>query len=151
LKVEGFRNRDGQVNTIRVDCKVVHETDTGHARATSRPGCASNPWTRSARYLASDSQGRTLYPEGFEELSHKLSRPLHPPGATFAAIVSVGMLTEGWDCNTVTHIIGLRPFIVAAAVRAGRRPRSATGAAMTSGRTGFLSEEVAQVLVSGSR
>jgi type III restriction enzyme len=20
------------------------------------------------------------------------------------------MLTEGWDCNTVTHIVGLRPF-----------------------------------------
>ena len=26
-------------------------------------------------------------------------------------IVSVGMLTEGWDCNTVTHIVGLRPFM----------------------------------------
>ena len=21
------------------------------------------------------------------------------------------MLTEGWDCNTVTHIVGLRPFL----------------------------------------
>lgn len=21
------------------------------------------------------------------------------------------MLTEGWDCNTVTHVIGLRPFM----------------------------------------
>ena len=20
------------------------------------------------------------------------------------------MLTEGWDCNTVTHVVGLRPF-----------------------------------------
>ena len=26
-------------------------------------------------------------------------------------IVNVGMLTEGWDCNTVTHIVGLRPFM----------------------------------------
>jgi type III restriction enzyme len=26
-------------------------------------------------------------------------------------VVSVAMLTEGWDCNTVTHIIGLRPFM----------------------------------------
>jgi type III restriction enzyme len=26
-------------------------------------------------------------------------------------IVSVGMLTEGWDANTVTHIVGLRPFM----------------------------------------
>ena len=58
-----------------------------------------------------DKQGRTLYPEGFEELAEKLGRPLHPPGRDLRCIVSVGMLTEGWDCSTVTHIIGLRPFM----------------------------------------
>ena len=31
--LEGFRNRDGRVNTIRVDSKVVHETDTGEAKS----------------------------------------------------------------------------------------------------------------------
>jgi uncharacterized protein YaaQ len=36
---------------------------------------------------------------------------MHPPGRDVRCIVSVGMLTEGWDCNTVTHIIGLRPFM----------------------------------------
>src|SRR3546814_12093853 len=25
-------------------------------------------------------------------------------------VVSVAMLAEGWDANTVTHIVGLRPF-----------------------------------------
>jgi type III restriction enzyme len=39
-----------------------------------------------------------------------MDRPLHPPGRDIRCIVSVGMLTEGWDCNTVTHIIGMRPF-----------------------------------------
>jgi type III restriction enzyme len=58
----------------------------------------------------SDQQGRPIYPEGFEELAKKLGRPLHPPGRDVRCIVSVGMLTEGWDCNTVTHVIGLRPF-----------------------------------------
>jgi type III restriction enzyme len=33
------------------------------------------------------------------------------PGRNVRGIVSVGMLTEGWDCNTVTHVIGLRPFM----------------------------------------
>ena len=56
-------------------------------------------------------QGRPVYPEGFEELAKKLERPLHPPGRDVRCIVSVGMLTEGWDCNTVTHIVGLRPFM----------------------------------------
>jgi type III restriction enzyme len=58
-----------------------------------------------------DRQGRALYPEGFEELARKLDRPLHPPGRDIRCIVSVAMLTEGWDCSTVTHIIGLRPFM----------------------------------------
>ena len=33
-----------------------------------------------------------------------------PPGRNSRCIVSVSMLAEGWDANTVTHIVGLRPF-----------------------------------------
>lgn len=32
------------------------------------------------------------------------------PGATVRCVVSVGMLTEGWDCQLVTHILGYRKF-----------------------------------------
>ncbi|MFC2065231.1 restriction endonuclease, partial [Chloroflexota bacterium] len=32
------------------------------------------------------------------------------PGAMVKNIISVGMLTEGWDARTVTHIMGLRAF-----------------------------------------
>ena len=35
-KIGGFRNRNGEVNTIRVDSRVVHETDTGKAKSESR-------------------------------------------------------------------------------------------------------------------
>lgn len=31
-------------------------------------------------------------------------------GEQVRCVVSVGMLTEGWDANTVTHILGIRPF-----------------------------------------
>ncbi len=31
-------------------------------------------------------------------------------GEQIRCVVSVGMLTEGWDANTVTHILGIRPF-----------------------------------------
>jgi type III restriction enzyme len=31
-------------------------------------------------------------------------------GADIHCVISVGMLTEGWDANTVTHIFGLRAF-----------------------------------------
>ena len=80
-------------------------------RATSRAGCASRSTPSASADWPRDSQGRPIYPEGFEELAEKLGRPLHPPGRDVRCIVSVGMLTEGWDCNTVTHIVGLRPFM----------------------------------------
>jgi type III restriction enzyme len=31
-------------------------------------------------------------------------------GENIRCVVSVSMLTEGWDCNTVTHILGVRAF-----------------------------------------
>ena len=31
-------------------------------------------------------------------------------GEHIRCVVSVSMLTEGWDANTVTHILGVRPF-----------------------------------------
>ena len=31
-------------------------------------------------------------------------------GGDIRCVVSVSMLTEGWDANTVTHILGVRPF-----------------------------------------
>ena len=31
-------------------------------------------------------------------------------GEHVRCVVSVSMLTEGWDANTVTHILGIRPF-----------------------------------------
>src|SRR5208282_901786 len=32
------------------------------------------------------------------------------PGEQIQNVISVGMLSEGWDANTVTHIMGLRAF-----------------------------------------
>lgn len=32
------------------------------------------------------------------------------PGEQIRNVISVGMLSEGWDANTVTHILGLRAF-----------------------------------------
>ena len=99
------------MNTIRVDSKGVHETDTGEAKSDETRWMRFTLDTVGKTDWPRDRQGRPIYPEGFEELAKKLDRPLHPPGRDVRCIVSVGMLTEGWDCNTVTHIIGLRPFM----------------------------------------
>ena len=46
-------------------------------------------------------------------------------GEHVRCVVSVSMLTEGWDANTVTHILGIRALRQPAPLRAGRRPRPA--------------------------
>jgi type III restriction enzyme len=41
-------------------------------------------------------------------------------GETVRCVVSVSMLTEGWDTNTVTHILGVRAFGMALSCYASR-------------------------------
>ena len=142
--IAGFRNSDGRVNTIRVDSRVVSETDTGHAKTDEAQWMRFTLDTVGRMDWPRDQQGRPICPAGFEELAKKRGRPLHPPGRDIRCIVSVGMLTEGWDCNSVTHIVGLRPFmsqllceqVVGRGLR--RRNYELTG-------SGLMTEEVAKV------
>lgn len=132
-RIAGFRNTSERINTIRVDS---HVEDSPWMRFTLDT-VGRTEWPR-------DLQGRFIYPEGFEELATKRGAPLHPPGRDIRCIVSVGMLTEGWDCNTVTHVVGLRPFMSQLLCeqvvgRGLRRRRYELGA------NGLMTEEVAKV------
>jgi hypothetical protein len=49
--------------------------------------------------------------QGYPGASRTTVELLRYWGPDVRCIVSVGMLTEGWDCDTVTHIAGLRPFM----------------------------------------
>ena len=106
-----LRNDSNEVRTIRVDSKVVSETDSDAAKSDETAWMRLTLDTVGSLDWPRDDQGRPVYPDGFETLAEKLGHPLHPPGRDIRCIVSVGMLTEGWDCNTVTHIVGLRPFM----------------------------------------
>jgi type III restriction enzyme len=142
--IAGFLNGDGRVNTIRVDSKVVHETDTGHAKSDDAQWLRWTLDTVGRTEWPRDRQGRPVYPGGFEELAAKRGMALHPPGRDIRCIVSVGMLTEGWDCNTVTDIVGLRPFmsqlLCEQVVGRGLRRRT-----YELGENGRMTEEVAKV------
>lgn len=143
VKIAGFKN-NGFQNTIRVDYKVVYESDSGEAKNDEVQWMRFTLDTVGKTAWPTDRVGRPLYPEGFKELADKLGRPDHPPGRDVRCIVSVGMLTEGWDCSTVTHIIGLRPFMSQLLCeqvvgRGLRRPNYEVGP------DGMLTEEVAKV------
>lgn len=111
LDIPAFRNRDGEINTIRVDTRAVDDSDDTGARADQTRWMRFTLDTVGRREWPTDREGRTLYPAGFEELAARLGKEKHPPGRDVRCIVSVAMLTEGWDANTVTHIVGLRPFM----------------------------------------
>jgi type III restriction enzyme len=140
-----LRNENDNVYTIRVDSKVIGETDVEGAKNDESRWMRFTLDTVGKREWPRDPQGRPVYPEEFEELARKLERPLHPPGRDVRCIVSVGMLTEGWDCNTVTHIVGLRPFMSQLLCEqvVGRGLRRASYDLTEEGK---FSEEVAQIL-----
>jgi type III restriction enzyme len=127
-----------------VDSKVVHETDSGEPKSDDAAWMRLTLDTVGRTDWPRDTQGRPLYPEGFEDLARRRGQPLHPPGRDVRCIVSVGMLTEGWDCSTVTHIVGLRPFMSQLLCeqvvgRGLRRPSYEVG------EDGRLTEEVAKI------
>jgi type III restriction enzyme len=140
-----LRNQNGSVYTIRVDSKVIAETEVEGAKNDEYRWMRFTLDTVGKREWPTDPQGRPVYPEEFEELAKKLERRLHPPGRDVRCIVSVGMLTEGWDCNTVTHIVGLRPFMSQLLCEqvVGRGLRRASYDLTEEGK---FSEEVAQIL-----
>ena len=85
------------VSTIRVDSKVVHETDTGVAKSDESRWMRFTLDTVGKTEWPLDPQKRPVYPPDFEALAEKMGKPLHPPGRDVRCIVSVAMLTEGWD------------------------------------------------------
>jgi type III restriction enzyme len=143
-KLDGFRNTKTELNTIVVHSKVVHETDSDAAKSDESRWMRFTLDTVGKSSWPADTQGRPIYPDGFEDLAKKMDRPTHPPGRDVRGIASVGMLTEGWDCSTVTHIIGLRPFMSQLLCEqvVGRGLRRAS---YEPGPDGLMPEEVAKV------
>lgn len=143
-KIDGFRNTHTETNTILVHSKVVRETDSDASKSDESRWMRYTLDTVGKASWPRDSQERPIYPAGFEELANKLDKPLHPPGRDVRCIVSVAMLTEGWDCSTVTHIIGLRPFMSQLLCEqvVGRGLRRAS---YEPGDDGLMREEVAKV------
>lgn len=101
-----FANEPGKEVTVRIDTSVKKEIAEGKA---------STKEVRRLRFVL-DTVGRTAWPGGqipeeYIEIAKETGiDPSIPPGRDIRCIVSVGMLTEGWDANNVTHIVGLRPF-----------------------------------------
>ncbi|MCE9660595.1 MAG: DEAD/DEAH box helicase family protein [Burkholderiales bacterium] len=82
---ELWNTADSEV-TLRIDSNLLAAAESGDPNATRK--------------------------EAAEELRRIVSSVGKPgaPGSHVRCVVSVNMLSEGWDANNVTHILGLRAF-----------------------------------------
>lgn len=82
---EELQNSPDRTVTLRIDTKLLAEAETGQGQTKSQNA------ERLREVVA------TVGMRG-------------APGEKVRCVVSVQMLTEGWDANNVTHILGLRAF-----------------------------------------
>ncbi|MCY4558671.1 MAG: DEAD/DEAH box helicase family protein [Chloroflexi bacterium] len=87
--LQGFEevwNRPDEEVAIRIDSKLLADAESGSEKAT--------------RKQAADKLRRIVSTVGKQG----------EPGERIRCVVSVNMLSEGWDANNVTQILGLRAF-----------------------------------------
>ncbi len=87
-----LENRPNQEVTLRIDTRLLAEAESAMEGETKEQAAERLRKTV-------DTVGKTEW-EGEGD----------PPGKNIRCVVSVGMLTEGWDSQSVTQILGLRAF-----------------------------------------
>lgn len=81
-----LRNGDDDLRTLRIDSKLLKDSEIKGLRQTQEEAA-----------------------EELREIVRTIGK-LGGPGEQIRCIVSVGMLSEGWDAQNVTQILGLRAF-----------------------------------------
>ena len=114
--LELFRNYDDhgirltRPRTLLINSRQIEAGDAldkGFRRPPDRRSSSSSANGRHAKAPA--APGETNESELLREVMNTVGRPGRL-GEKIRCVVSVSMLTEGWDTNTVTHILGVRAF-----------------------------------------
>jgi type III restriction enzyme len=151
--VPEFRNAPGREMTIRIDSKVGEDIAAGGSSDEARRlrfvletiGRAEWPGRKAPEEYAAlvDKHNRKALED--DEGGLVVINPDVPPGRNVRCIISVAMLSEGWDATTVTHVVGLRPFgsqlLCEQVVGRALRRTSYTADPIT----GLFAEETAQI------
>ncbi len=94
IRVDELKNPD---TTLRIDSKILKEAESKEETVESVDGNGEKKQTKTELAELLRKQVDTVGKVG-------------QPGEKIQNVISVGMLTEGWDAKTVTHIMGLRAF-----------------------------------------
>jgi len=90
--------------TLHIDSKVLDAAESREESPAFGDGAEEGDGERPAPRLTKDQQAELL-----RRMVDTVGRP-GEPGAPIQNVISVGMLSEGWDAKTVTHVMGLRAF-----------------------------------------
>jgi type III restriction enzyme len=112
-----FSNYDDQggrlarPRTLLIDSRQIESGDALDKgfRDAAGPEIEQFKRERAARDGAGAAQSEASESELLREVMNTVGRPGRL-GEQIRCVVSVSMLTEGWDTNTVTHILGVRAF-----------------------------------------
>ena len=97
-------------NTILVDSEQL---ESGEAMSTAFKKIAATEIEQFKADYQTRFPGRSIEKITDEDLLREVMNTVGKPGKLgeqIKCVVSVSMLTEGWDANTVTHILGIRAF-----------------------------------------
>ncbi|MPZ69743.1 MAG: restriction endonuclease subunit R [Actinobacteria bacterium] len=114
-KLDLFSNVDrdrwtARPNTILVDS---HQLESGEAMSDTFKKLAATQIEEFKAEYRERFPGRDVEQLTDEDLLREVMNTVGKPGRLgehVRCVVSVAMLTEGWDANTVTHILGVRAF-----------------------------------------
>jgi type III restriction enzyme len=116
-RLDLFRNFDddgkplARPNTLLIDSEQL---ESGNALDSNFRDMASDEIERFRREIV-ERTGNARDGENLtdQELLREVMNTVGKPGTlggNIRCVVSVAMLTEGWDANTVTHVLGIRAF-----------------------------------------
>lgn len=108
--VDADGRQHGRFNTILVDSEQL---ESGEALSTTFKKLASTQIDEFESELRQRFPGRVVEDLDEATLLREVLNTVGKPGKlgeNIRCVVSVSMLTEGWDANTVTHVLGVRAF-----------------------------------------
>ena len=116
-RLELFRNFDeygnplARPNTLLIDSEQLESGEALDRNFRKMMGSEIERYRREIIQRGGDQQraDRISDQELLREVMNTVGKP-DRLGESIRCVVSVSMLTEGWDANTVTHILGIRAF-----------------------------------------
>lgn len=107
LKIAGLEELSDPNKTLQIDSKVLEKAEAEDSTDDfigNSAGESDDKEEPTERKLTKKQQGELL-----RKTVDTVGR-MGQPGEQIQNVISVGMLSEGWDAKTVTHIMGLRAF-----------------------------------------